>query len=400
MDWVTAFLELTEGLPTPAIFRLWSAISAIASAMERRVWVKALPVPTYPNMFVLLVAPPGTGKDQSISPAHKLLADSKVALLAPDDMTKAAMIDVLDNTRRRVLYNGETIVYSPLCIMVPEFGTLVSAHDLEFFSVLNKLFENKDDHRSQRRGHHGGKEINVPRPTLNILGGTQPGYLGSLLPEEAWHMGFTSRLLMIYAAGSPGVALFEAPPDHGELRGALVRGLQAIGKLVGEFAVEPEAKGEIKLWASAGMPPVPEHARLAHYNGRRLQLMLKLCMVASASARNDLVIALPDVQRARSWLLGAEQVMPDIFRDMHMKSDQVLMTECHRFVWKLWVDSHAQPAQRKAVHRSSIMGFLALRCPAEKSFKILELMQQSDWLESVPDSLLYVPKARGLLSPE
>lgn len=400
MDWIEGYLQLTEGLPTPAVFRLWSGIYAIGASMERRCWLSTAMNILYPNLFCILVGPPGSGKTQAMTPAKRLLVASKSVMMAPDDMTKAALLDEMAEHSRRVLYKGETIVYHPMCVVVSELGTLISAHDLEFFSVLNDVFDNKDEHRSRRRGHNSGKELKLVRPGLNILAGTQPGFLNSLLPPEAWSMGFTSRLLMIYAPGAPEVDLFADLEDRSELFTDLRDGLIARAKLLGLFRLSDEAKKTLRVWTELGMKPVPEHEKLAHYRARRLQYVLKLSMIAAVSRSPELHILNEDVERARSWLLAAEHVMPDIFRDMLEKSDGALLGELHRFTWDLWVKSGSKPELRKAVHRSSIMQFLALRCPADKALRVLEMATMMGWIEQVPDSLFYTPTARGFRSDE
>jgi hypothetical protein len=399
LDWIEQYLELTEGLPTPAVFRLWSGIFAVGACMERRTWLHTALGPTYPNGFMLLVGPPGSGKTVAMTPAKRLLLHAKCVNLASDDMTKAALLDEMAEHSRRILYKGETIVYHPLCIMVSEFGTLVNAHDLEFFSVLSDLFDNKDTpHRSRRRGHNAGKALELPRPNINILAGTQPGFLGSLLPPEAWQQGFTSRLLMVYAPGAPATDMFAETDDRSQLFAELAKGLSTRGKLVGQFRITEGAKEVMRLWQSAGMKPVPEHERLEHYRSRRAMHVLKLAMVAAASARGELEILDEDMERAKSWLLAAEHVMPDIFRDMTDKSDSLVLGELHRFAWELWVKSSAKAEQRKAIHRSMLMRFLALKVPADKALRVLEMAVLMQWLDQVPDTLMYVPKARGFSS--
>lgn len=401
MDWISGYLELTEGLPTPAVYRLWSGIFAIASCMERRCWLETAFGQTFPNLFILLAAPSGTGKSPSIKPARKLLYNSKTTMLAPDDMTKAAFIDEMAEHSRRVLYKGQTIVYHPLCIMISELGTLINAHDLEFFSVLSDMFDNKDTpHRSRRRGHNAGKAIELPNPCVNMIAGTQPAFLGDLLPPGAWQQGFTARMLMIYAPGMPDVDMFAATGERDDLFLELVRGLVSRAKLLGPFKITEEAKDFLRVWFSAGMKPVPQHERLTTYNGKRNQFILKLSMVAAVSSRGELHITLPDVERAKSWLLAAEHVMPDIFRDMVDKSDSQLLADLHRFTWDIWVKSSAKIELRRPVHRSKIMQFLALKCPADKALRVLEMSTMMGWLEQQPDSLLYVPKARGFRAEE
>ena len=400
-DWVQQYLELTEGLPTPPLFRLWSGISAIASVLERRVWLPTSHLILFPNLFILLVGPPGSGKSISISPARKLLIATKKIMMAPTDMTKAAMIDVLAANRRRVLIGGETIEYHPLCIVLSEFGTLVSAYDLEFMSVINTTFDNEDV-SSQRRGHNSGKEISIRNATVNILEGTQPGYLSELLPETAWNMGFAARLLMVYAPSAPSVDPFDTGEDQGARFAALRDALLEFAKLLGPFAISEEAKTMLRLWTSSGLRPVPEHSRLAHYRSRRLQYVLKLSMIAAVSRSGHNAIVSEDVERAKSWLLSAETLMPDIFRDMAMKSDVALMNELHRYAFSTWIASNPKDvARRTPLHKRDLMRFLALRCPAYVAEKVLDLMVQADWFELDHNNpTLYIPKTRSFMTME
>ena len=59
-------MSYTEGQPTPARFRRWSAIAAIAATLEHRIWTITMGRPTFPNLYVLLVGPPTAGKTVAI----------------------------------------------------------------------------------------------------------------------------------------------------------------------------------------------------------------------------------------------------------------------------------------------------------------------------------------------
>ena len=400
-DWIERYLELTEGLPTPPLFRLWTGISAIASVLERKVWLPTARQILYPNLFIILVGPPGSGKSQSISPARRLLISSKKIMLAPTDMTKAAMIDVLAASKRRMLFDGQTTEYHPLCVILSEFGTLISAHDLEFMSVINTTFDNEDV-SSQRRGHNSGKEISIKATNVNILAGTQPGYLSELLPETAWTMGFAARLLMIYASVAPKIDPFDTGEDTGALFNELRDDLITFSKLLGPFAISEEAKALLRSWINAGLVPVPEHSRLAHYRSRRLQYVMKLAMIAAISRGGALHVIASDVERARSWLLAAESLMPDIFRDMAAKSDVSLMNELHRYAMSAWAaTSPRDVTKRTPLHKSDLMRFLALRCPAHTAEKVLDMMVLADWFaQDHNNPMLYIPRARGFRTDE
>jgi hypothetical protein len=395
-DWLEQYLTLTEGLPTPTLFRLWSGIGALSAVLERKVWFDSALEVTYPNLFILFVAQPGVGKTQAIKPARRLLAASRAVIMAPTDMTKAAFIDVLAASKKRVMYNGRTLEYNPLAIVLTEFGTLINAHDLEFMSVFCDAFDHEPI-ASQRRGHNSGKEIAIKHPCISILAGCAPHYLSELLPESAWHMGFTARLIMVYSTDKVRMSLFTQRDDRTALEATLIAGLAQRGKLLGPVTFSEGAKALLETWGSAGIPPVPGHMRLAHYRTRREVYLLKLAMIASVSRDTALQVTSEDCERAKSWLLGAESMMPDIFRDMSQKNDSVLMNEVHRYAWNAWVASSPRDISRRApLHKTELMRFLQLRCPIIVAEKILDGMVKADWFAvDAVNAFHYTPRPRS-----
>jgi hypothetical protein len=227
---------------------------------------------------------------------------------------------------------------------------------------------------------------------LNILGGTQPAYLASLLPEQAWGMGFTSRLIMVYSAELTPINLFGVAPIDTGLQKHLSKDLETMTTLFGAMDWEPAAQEMIVAWGTKGFPPVPIHSRLQNYNTRRVLHIMKLCMISAISRGNELTIRLGDAQRAQDWLLDAELRMPDIFREMAGTSDKAVIDDLHDFCWRIYART------QKPIHESSILRFLSGKVPADKVLRILDLAERSHvlqrdgsaaqmWKPSVKDNL-------------
>lgn len=369
MDWLDSYMEYTDGIPSPEIFRLWSGISTLAGALERRVWISTSRSVLFPNLFVLLVAPPAVGKSQAINNVSELWYATKKFHVAPDNVTKASLIDALAAADgKRVIPTG-LLEYHSLLTASSEFGVLVPAHDLEFLSVLNHIYDNPRTYRENRRSLN--KNIEIVHPQLNIIAGTQPGFLASLLPEEAWSMGFTSRIIMVYSAVPPIVSLFEKQDSRHHIFKSLTERLIHFASLMGEAVWDTDAQKEIESWSRGGCEPVPQHSKLQHYTGRRILHCLKLSLISAISRTGELRITLFDVNRARDWLLHAEVLMPDIFRDMSLKSDAQVIQELHFFLWQLWVKS------KKPIHEGRAIHFLQQRLPAEKIERVLDIAVKS-----------------------
>lgn len=370
-DFITSFLDHTEGAPTPDIYRLWAAISTVAGALERRVWVETARSALFPNLYVMLVGAPGVGKDMAINPVRELWQETHSLHIAPVNMSKAGLVDTLIEAERKFVLPDQLVEYHSLLVVIPELGVLLPAHDLEFLSNLNHIYDNPKVYRERKRGI--GKEIQVSKPQLNILAGTQPGYMAELFPESAYSMGFISRMIMIYAAEGPQVSLFEALEERP--LAPLVNQLKSFTKLMGKFEWSDEAKAEAERWLKTKCEPIPEHSKLQHYIPRRILHTLKLSMIAAVSRTGALRIELEDFCRARDWLIEAETHMPDIFREMLQKSDKDIITELHFFVWSQQIKNKGL-----ALPEAALVNFLQQRVPSEKIVRVLEVAERASIL--------------------
>lgn len=320
----------------------------------------------------MLVAPPGVGKSQAIGRAGQFWRRIKGLHVAPDSVTRASLIDsIAASTTKTLLPSGEFQLFHALNVASSEFGVLCPAHDLEFLNTLNDIYDARDTFEEARRAR-SEKLLTIDHPLLNLLAGTQPMYLSSLLPEQAWGMGFTARVLMIYSGTAIRVPIFN-PLTKGDpaVFRALEADLQSMSQLYGALSWTDEAQAMLIAWYNQDLTPVPTHSRLQNYNTRRLLHVLKLCMVSSLSRTNELRIELIDVQRAQEWLLDAEARMPDIFREMAGTSDKAVIDDLHDFCWRLYARN------KKPVHESLIMRFLSGKVPADKVMRIVDLAERS-----------------------
>lgn len=404
-DWIEEFLAYSDGQPSPAIFREWAAIATLGAAAERRLYVEVSQRQLYPNLYVLLVGPPGSGKTVAIDLTRDLLRNARPGgkrfHLAPSSVTSAALLDSIQDASRLLMTEEGPIEYRSLIAQSSEFGVLVPSHDLEFMAQLNDIFDNPQVFSQRRRHQNAGKTNEILLPQLNILAGAQPGFLNSLLPEEAWSMGFTSRLIMIYAPSAPVVELFaDNRASFSHMQG-LSAGLTTVGKMIGRLGWHRDAAEYISEWHRTGCKPVPESPRLQHYISRRSLMTIKLSMIAAISREalehagdeaNGVAvpnISLADVQRAQNWLLHAEQLMPDIFREMNGKSDYQVLEELHFFLWGIWAK------KPKPIPLSTITYYLAARVPHEKVLRLIDIAEKSNMLVREAGTQNYIPRPKA-----
>ena len=329
---------------------------------------------------------PGGGKSEATGAVAKLGKAAKNGHVAPDNLTKAALIDAVAAASRRIIRSETDMVeYHALAVASPEFGVLVPAHDLEFLNTLNHLYDNPPSYRENRRSM-GDNQIDISNPQLNLLGGTQPAYLANLLPEEAWGMGFTARLLLIYSGEKKKVPLFRMQEVRQGYK-ELVGGLTAMTKLYGKLEFSQEAQDLAENWADGGCLPIPEHSKLENYVSRRILHTLKLSIISAVSAGHP-VVESSDFIRARDWLLQAEITMPDIFREMVQRSDVQVIQELHFFAWQIWIK------EKKPVHETRLIHFLQNRVPSDKIIRVIEIAERAGILEKQAGFNSYRPRPK------
>ena len=355
-NWIDAFVEYTDGLPTPLIFRRWGAISAMAGLLERRVWVRTAGREAYPNLFNLLVGPPGVGKSETLREvarvwkAVKDLPSGRKIHVAPDNLTKAKLLSNMEKAGTRLVLSETALVeYYAYNVVSSEFSVFLPQYDSTFMSVLTDLFDCKDE-QSESTVSRG--DVIIPNPCLNMIGGTTPGFLASTFPETAWSMGFSSRLLLIYCAQPVDVPLFgsRARPEH--LWDKLVADAREIAQLWGELSWSEEAIAMITSWNTSGRQPVPSHPKLVTYNTRRILQVIKLIIISSAARSSAMRVEAEDVATAIALLLEAEQYMPRIFNEMGAATGgsggQNVLLDLHHWALNLYSKS-GQPLRENRI---------------------------------------------------
>ena len=368
-NWIESFLEYTSGIPSPELYRRWAAASAIAGALERRVWTNMSGSDLYPNMFILLVGAPGVGKSKSVIEVQRMWAHTGEFNVAPEGMTKAAFIDQLSSKPKTFNHKGFPFMYNPMLIAAEEFGTLFPDYDLRFVSVVNKTYDCGDILEDRTRG---GGTISIDRPHINLISGTQPKYIGDLFPESAYGHGFISRIVMVYAAERVVIDVFKRAKRDEKLGKQLISDLTLIAGLNGEFEWTEEAQREVEEWNRVLDKDAPIHPRLQSYNTRRLIHAVKLAMVLAISRTNEMLVTLEDFNSARNMLFNAENLMPEIFKEMHTSSDANEIDSIHQFLF-----SYCMENEVKEIPEHKLVNHMLRTIPVNRVTYFLEMLQTS-----------------------
>jgi hypothetical protein len=389
-SWINEFTAYLSDKGSPAIYTRWAGIFGIAAALERKVWIRSKKGKLFPNMYIVTVGPPGAGKTLATSVVHDMLCTLEEHHIAPTSVTKASLIDALSQSERRIIRPGEDpsiVSFNSLIITSDELGVFLPAYENDFMNVLTNLYDCRIYSETRRTNKIS---IKMENPQLNFSAATTPSYLNALLPEGAWDQGFLSRTMLIYSGAEAPSDIFGDVFEDNETEQKLIADLQEISEYYGKMEFTEEAIDVVNAWHKSGGAPAPDHPKLQHYNTRRTAHLLKLCMVASASDNDSLVIDLDHVAEAMDWLAEAEGVMADIFKSMKNGGDGRVIEEAYHFLYSIWVKKKEPVAE----HR--LFNFLQERTPAHNVERIAQVMEKAGLVKKqfAEFGMGYIPQIR------
>lgn len=321
-DWLDSYLIYTDNSESPISYHRWCGLSVIAGALQRRVYLKwGLGQVIYPNLYVVLVGASGrTRKGVAIGIAKEFLKQVAGISVAPESSSgRQAMILAMKraNTNFQDPTDGVIKFHCSITAFSEELSVFLGQGDIAYLSNLTDWYDSKDDWEYETVGR--GKDT-LQGLCLNLLGGTAPDWIQSMIPGEALGGGFTSRIIFIVEEVKRKIVPEHyITPEEYELQRKLLIDLERIGQLSGEMKLTDEAKQLYINWyveqdtaLSAGNPAISD-ARFAGYCERRATHLRKLMLICSAARGDDLTITRLDFQKAISLLVGAEQNMHKTF---------------------------------------------------------------------------------------
>jgi len=318
-DWLSGYLEYAQETESPLSYHVWTGVSLLAAALQRRVYIRWGYETLYPNMYIVLVGPSGKCRKGSAMNLGKDIITGLGIKVTSESITREALI----RSMKRAVVNytepdtGNVRFHCSLTAMSQELSVFLGQNDVKFLADLTDWYDSLNSWVYETKGA-GTDEIKGV--CFNLLGATAPDWLQSILPEEAIGGGFTSRVIFIVEEQKRRtIPLPIVTPHLLTLREALREDLERIATFAGEFVFTEETTQLYSTWYQSeddkmrdGNPAISD-PRFAGYCERRATHIRKLCMLFSASRGEDLLITASDFDRALDVLLAAEKKMDMVF---------------------------------------------------------------------------------------
>lgn len=288
MSFLSDYRDFTSGLEVPPSYHTFCSLVALSSLLCRRVWImKGDYIRVYPNLYVVLVGPPGLGKNTAMETTEDLLHLFKVPVSAEAVTREKLILDI--QAQEQVLDflppDDKFRVVSPYTVFATELSEFLGAGGIGMISFLTDVYSrNLYEYRTKNKG-----SVFVRGPYLNLIAGTTPDWITTYLKDDIISGGFSRRAIFVHETARFGST--PLPKITPQMRAAwekVVARSQAIRKLGGPFKWSDDAEKFFVAWYPTRLAK-PDPNLLGYYETKDIQL-LKVAMLVALSEQDELVL--------------------------------------------------------------------------------------------------------------
>lgn len=333
-NWISAFMEYASFSEAPKHMHFWTAVSTLAGALRRRVWLDMGYFTWTPNFYIILVAPPGiVSKSTTASIGMSLLKRVPDIKFGPDVVTWQALVTAFTEATMSFELDGEFHPMSALTIESSEFGNLVNPKDVEMVDLLVNMWDSKPGAFNKKT--KGSGSDSVENPWLNMIACTTPAWIAGNFPEYMIGGGFTSRCLFVYADKKAQLVAYPSRKVQFDLKSRaqkLVDDLCQISLLTGPYTLDDKAVDWGESWYAKHYSSKHDldDERFGGYLARKQTHIHKLAMILAAAEGNTMTVTAEHLAVADQMVTDLEPDMQYVFSKIGKSEDAVY---AERLLW-------------------------------------------------------------------
>lgn len=367
------YLLYASGNEANPNYHLWSGLVAMSSIVSRRVWLDFGYFKISPNLYVVLLGPPGNKKTTAMRLAKSLLhqLSKKEPNLIPFSaqcQSKENLVKELATYIRKFQYGAspdDILEYTPLSIFVTELsqflGTSTAGHMLDFLTTI------WDGDPYDRSTNLHGKEF-IPNPFVSMLGCTTPNWITGYLKTDVITGGFSRRAIFVYEVRDGDPIPF---PKLSEEQVAAYKRLEERGTELlgvgGEMKWSDESHEYWDKWYRHHQRNLPKDENLQFYFRTKWVQILKVAILLNLSKTDELILQKESILAAMAVLDKAEVNLPKVFQGIGRNELSQVAGQVIELLY-----ANGKPVRRKEVER-----ILWANADQRESFSILKHLTDS-----------------------
>ena len=334
-NWLQGLAEYVEDTESPRSFWAWAGIFCISSALQRKVWLPFGMDNLYPNLYIMLVAPPGKlRKGAPLGFSRRILRDAHIPTFA-DSPTKRALTKYMHKLSETERFKwkdeeGKTHIQShcSVALVSKELSSFLAIEPAKMIEILTDLFDSHDTWEYETSEKGRDRLFGV---CINCFFATTPIWISKNLPEEAIGGGFASRFVTVTAEEKYKSVPIPKIPDQ-ELYRKLLHDLVQINKLSGPIRWEEKALAHYENWYGSldGLAKKSLDEHLSVFIERMHIIAIKVAIALHAASKDTLVIEYEDIRKAINLVMEIHDNLMRAFSahgrsNLALDMDRILM---------------------------------------------------------------------------
>ena len=319
MNFLDDYAIYSSGDEAPPDYHFWSGLSVLSACCGPNLWLDMGKYNLQPNLYIMLVGPPGIRKSTAKNVAQSIIANIKNIPMVPSSITKEAFVKELsqEKSRHKMVYQwlGKPRSYTKACILSDEFVNLVShgGDPLGYIQLLTEIYNPTPSFETTTISR--GK-TEMPYPYISLLGCITPELTSNLINQGALSGGFSRRTLYIYCNRNgkpvPRPILTE---EQIQAKDRLIQRGRMIQCLNGPFKFSEAGERFYFNWYNENFYGLQEASTtaIANFLQSKADQVLKLAMLRRVSEHDDLILDTPELEFARYHIDQAQTHINTVF---------------------------------------------------------------------------------------
>jgi hypothetical protein len=286
-------MDFTAGSEVPDNYHFWSGIFALSAVVNRQVWISMGQYTLYPNLYVVLLGPPGNGKSLAMDTAQTLVEDVGGINFSGDAQTKESLVRYLRDSCAKVIeVGGLPITITPIAMFATELSHLLGPNSGHMIDFLTTIYTK--DKQYVTRTKNKGDDV-IERPFVGLIACTTQDWITTYLKSDIIGGGFTRRVIFVNEPLGESVddkskrrPFLTVRPEQVTARNNVLAYAGVLKGVKGEFKWDAGAKHAYEHWYMTR--DIPKDPDVQGYFKTKPNQVLKVAMLISLSESPDLIL--------------------------------------------------------------------------------------------------------------
>lgn len=363
-NFIADYLTFNSGNEAHQHWHLWCGLSVLASCVSRKVWINMGYFRYYPQLYIVLLGPPGDKKSTAMNIAKRLVREVGDIPFSGQCQSKENLVKELSENERQFVYDPAKppYLYTPINCFVTELSQFIGIDPVKMMDFLVAVWgEDVYDMKTQK---HGVQLITGP--FVNLLACTTPSWVTNYLKTDIITGGFSRRCLFVLEYEETKRIAIPVVTD--EMRAAwnrcVVRG-QQLRNIYGEFTWTPDAKSYFTHWYETRT--IAKDPNIEYFDKTKFEQALKVGMLLSLAQSDDRILTLDHFQLALAMVDKVLVKLPQVFAGVGRNELAAISVKMEGMIRKegglvlekevvdrLWADAHGAEIYQIIAHMESV----------------------------------------------